>query len=95
MYPQGSEILEINEALKTASKSGIGNVKFPEYTVVVKDFLLVKKKLMFLNIFYKIKNKNTDKELLHPTLKTYILSFLTTDTSGTKRHIQKTSRKFN
>lgn len=41
LEPQGSSILEINEALKTASKSGSGNVGFPEYVGVVKDFLLV------------------------------------------------------
>ncbi|MBQ9788755.1 MAG: N-6 DNA methylase [Lentisphaeria bacterium] len=38
---QGSSIKEINEALKTASKKGTGNVGFPEYVGVVKDFLLV------------------------------------------------------
>jgi type I restriction-modification system DNA methylase subunit len=41
LEPQGSTILEINEALKTASKSGSGNVGFPEYVGVVSDFLLV------------------------------------------------------
>lgn len=39
--PQGSSILEINEALKTASKNGTGNVGFPEFVGVVKDFLLI------------------------------------------------------
>lgn len=39
--PQGSTILEIDKALKTASKSGSGKVGFPEYVGVVKDFLLV------------------------------------------------------
>lgn len=38
---QGSAIKEINEALKTASKKGTGNVGFPEYVGVVKDYLLV------------------------------------------------------
>lgn len=38
---QGSQIKEINEALKTASKSGSGKVGFPEYCGVVKDFLIV------------------------------------------------------
>lgn len=41
LEPQGSSILEINNALKSASKSGTGNVGFPEYVGVVKDFLLV------------------------------------------------------
>ncbi len=41
LEPQGSSIYEINEALKTASKKGSGNVGFPEYVGVVKDFLIV------------------------------------------------------
>lgn len=41
LEPQGSSIYEINEALKTASKSGTGNVGFPEFIGVVKDFLIV------------------------------------------------------
>lgn len=41
LYPQGSSIKEINEALKTASKKGTGNVGKPEYTGVVKDFVLI------------------------------------------------------
>lgn len=39
--PQGSKILEIDNALKTASKKGTGNVGFPEYVGIVKDFVLV------------------------------------------------------
>lgn len=38
---QGSSIKEINEALKTASKRKTGNVGFPEFTGVVKDYLIV------------------------------------------------------
>ena len=41
LTPQGCDILEINEALKTASKSGTGNVGYPEYCGVVKDFIIV------------------------------------------------------
>lgn len=41
LEPQGSTIFEINEALKSASKSGSGKVGFPEYVGVIKDFLLV------------------------------------------------------
>jgi len=41
LEPQGSSILEINNALKTASKNGRGNVGFPEYVGVVNDFILV------------------------------------------------------
>lgn len=38
---QGSNIKEIDEALKTASKNGKGNVGFPEFVFVSKDFLVV------------------------------------------------------
>lgn len=38
---QGSNVLEINNALKTASKKQTGKVGFPEYTAVVGDFVLV------------------------------------------------------
>ena len=38
---QGSNVLEINNALKTASKHQTGKVGFPEYVAVVRDFVLV------------------------------------------------------
>ena len=38
---QGSEIKELDEALKTASKRGTGKVGKPEYVGVVKDFIIV------------------------------------------------------
>ena len=41
LEPQGSSITEIDEALKTASKSGSGNVGFPEFIGVIKDFIIV------------------------------------------------------
>lgn len=41
LEPQGSSIKELNEALKTASKSGTRNVGFPEYIGTVKDFIIV------------------------------------------------------
>lgn len=41
LEPQGSSIVEINDALKTASKSGTAKVGFPEYVGVIKDFLIV------------------------------------------------------
>ena len=41
LTPQGCDIKEIDEALKTASKSGTGNVGYPEYCGVVKDFIIV------------------------------------------------------
>lgn len=39
--PQGSSVKELNEALKTASKSKTGNVGFPEFIGVVQDFVIV------------------------------------------------------
>ena len=41
LTPQGCDIKEINDALKTASKSKTGNAGYPEYCGVVKDFVLV------------------------------------------------------
>jgi len=41
LEPQGSTVLEIDMALKTASKNGSGKVGFPEFVGVVKDFILV------------------------------------------------------
>ena len=41
LTPQGCDIVEVNNALKTASKNGTGNVGYPEYCGAVKDFLLV------------------------------------------------------
>lgn len=39
--PQGSQIVEIDNALKTGSKKGTGNTGFPEYCGIVKDFVIV------------------------------------------------------
>lgn len=41
LTPQGCDILEIAQALKTASKSKTGKEGYPEYCGVVKDFLIV------------------------------------------------------
>lgn len=41
LNPQGSNIKEIDNALKSASKAGSGKVGFPEYCGVVKDFVLI------------------------------------------------------
>lgn len=38
---QGSNVAEINNALKTTSKKGTGNVGFPEFVGVVKDYVIV------------------------------------------------------
>lgn len=41
LHPQGSNIKDIDNALKSASKAGTGKVGFPEYSGIVKDFVLV------------------------------------------------------
>ena len=39
--PQGSDVKGISEALSQASKRGTGKTGYPEYTAVVKDFVVV------------------------------------------------------
>jgi type I restriction enzyme M protein len=39
--PNGSDIKEIQDALKTASKKGTGRVGFPEFVAIIKDFIIV------------------------------------------------------
>ena len=39
--PQGSTVKEIDDALKSASKKGTGNVGYPEFVAVVESFVLV------------------------------------------------------
>lgn len=41
LTPQGCDIKEVDDALKTASKSQTGNAGYPEYCGIVKDFLIV------------------------------------------------------
>nr|WP_315242977.1 N-6 DNA methylase [uncultured Flavobacterium sp.] len=41
LHPQGSNIKDIDKALKSASKAGTGKVGFPEYCGLVKDFVLI------------------------------------------------------
>jgi type I restriction-modification system DNA methylase subunit len=56
--PQGSSIVEINEALKSASKSKTGNVGFPEFVGVVKNFILVIENKADLSKHVKLNDKN-------------------------------------
>lgn len=60
LSPQGSIIKEIDNALKTASKSGTGKVGFPEFCGVVKDFLLVIENKADVSFHIK----RNDKELI-------------------------------
>ena len=55
--PQGSSILEIQNALKTASKSKTGKVGFPEYVGVVKDFIIVIEDKADVNKHIKLTSK--------------------------------------
>lgn len=55
---QGSSIIEINNALKTASKNGTGNVGFPEYCGVVKDYVIVIEDKANLDKHVKLNEKN-------------------------------------
>lgn len=55
---QGSSIIEIDQALKTASKNGTGKVGFPEYVGVVKDYLLVIEDKADLNRHVKFEDGN-------------------------------------
>ncbi|MCX6061447.1 MAG: N-6 DNA methylase [Campylobacterales bacterium] len=57
LEPQGSTIVEIDNALKSASKNGTGNVGFPEFVGVVKDFLLVIENKADLSKHSKINDK--------------------------------------
>lgn len=58
LEPQGSSIKEINEALKSASKKGTGNVGFPEFVGVIKDFILVIEDKADLQKHIKLDDKN-------------------------------------
>ncbi len=55
---QGSNIKEVDEALKTASKAGTGNVGFPEFTAIVKDFLIVIENKADVSYHIKRNDKN-------------------------------------
>lgn len=58
LQPQGSNIKEIDAALKSASKAGTGKVGFPEYCGVVKDFLLIIENKSDINQHVKRNAKN-------------------------------------
>ena len=58
---QGSEIKEVNNALKTASKRKTGNSGFPEFVAQVKDFLLVIEDKADLDKHIKYAQKDGDE----------------------------------
>ena len=59
LTPQGCDILEIDKALKTASKSGTGNIGYPEYCGVVKDYVIVIEDKAELDKHVKLNENNT------------------------------------
>lgn len=54
--PQGSDVLELNEALKTASKTGKGGPGYPEYVAVVRDYVIVIEDKPNLDYHIKLNN---------------------------------------
>jgi len=73
LEPQGSTVVEINEALKSASKSGSGKVGFPEFVGVVKDYLLVIENKADLSKHIKLNDKNL-MSTEHKDIKEYALN---------------------
>lgn len=66
---QGSNIKEIHKALQTASKRGTGNVEFPEYVGVVKNFLIVIEDKADTHKHINLTNKDINKfNTQYPTL---------------------------
>lgn len=57
---QGSNVKELNEILKTASKRGTGNVGYPEYVAVVGEFVLIIEDKSSLNKHINL----TDKDII-------------------------------
>lgn len=57
---QGSNVKELNEVLKTASKRGTGNVGYPEYVAVVGEFVLIIEDKSSLNKHINL----TDKDII-------------------------------
>lgn len=59
--PDGSDIKEINDALKSASKKGTGNVGHPEFTSKIKDFIIVIEDKASINKQVKYSEENHNK----------------------------------
>lgn len=71
--PQGSTIKELNEALKTASKTKTQNVGFPEYIGIVKDFILIIEDKKDISFHSKFDDENLLDESVEAT-KNYALN---------------------
>ncbi|MDX6187778.1 N-6 DNA methylase [Flavobacterium sp. Fl-318] len=73
LHPQGSNIKEIDNALKSASKAGTGKVGFPEYCGVVKDFVLLIENKSDVSLHFK----RNEKDLICneiPSVKNYAVN---------------------
>ncbi|MBK5719884.1 N-6 DNA methylase [Dysgonomonas sp. Marseille-P4677] len=70
---QGSIIKEIDKALKTASKAGTGNVGFPEFCGIVKDFLIVIENKADLSFHIKRDDNNLISRDV-PSIKSYAIN---------------------
>lgn len=57
LHPQGSNVKDIDNALKSASKAGTGKVGFPEYSGIVKDFVLIIENKADVSLHIKRNNK--------------------------------------
>ncbi len=57
LHPQGSNVKDIDNALKSASKAGTGKVGFPEYSGLVKDFVLIIENKADVSLHIKRNNK--------------------------------------
>lgn len=73
LTPQGSDIQEINQALKSASKSKTGNHGYPEYCGVVKDFLIVIEDKAFLDKHVNLSEGNIIKDDIN-SIKDYAIN---------------------
>jgi len=70
---QGSGVLEIDKALKTASKKQTGRVGYPEFTAVVKDFVIVMEDKPDKS-FHCLKDENGDLLLTPKATQDYALN---------------------
>jgi type I restriction-modification system DNA methylase subunit len=73
LQPQGSKIKDIDNALKSASKAGTGKVGFPEYSGIVKDFVLIIENKADVSLHIK----RNDKDVIcneTPSVKNYAVN---------------------
>ncbi|SHI96615.1 N-6 DNA Methylase [Butyrivibrio fibrisolvens DSM 3071] len=72
LEPQGSSVKELNDALKTASKSGTGNAGYPEYIGIVRDYLIVIEDKADMNNHVKMNGTVIDLEI--PAVRDYAMN---------------------